>query len=721
MKSGSRRWWHDPLLQVKYDPGAQAGEVCSVLVGIGRPDDALTDFYVALNHKLAPRETGQPWSGSLSEYVARAPAQVVAGWRQCFPLGMASVRQIVLDDTSLDTCMALLLFAQAICPDAAAQTQSMGAIQTHCAGTPDKRLTSWLAYVTDWEGGRYTDGHDKRLSAACMMAVLAHSLLPDQTQADKRPSDATAREALTACLTLLDGYIARNEQACLAQPPIELPEYDLAAAHLEFEQQQYLLALKYGTKTQLSLPLVGSTRRLLVDALFLTDFELTGMLKILARTDTERSWTKRGFTVLGVYRPALAGTGNDMTISVDPSKGLTLSLLWEKLEAMETDRWQGLRPCNEPRHGVAKYTNAITGQPIPGSPNQPWYDERGNYTLVGAPKSVAPGVPGTRLSWYDDVLAAMWGLYVPFAVPLSIESLARTSGGTVAVVRWPKGEASAAGRTPALHGWLATCSAAGQPSHPGNFVETKDIHVMSMPGGDLIAHPHGVTLFDDWSASALDVPHLKEVAMAMAQVVANYRDLLEGSELAELLDLQQQALKQAERVGFRRVALLRSKVLALKAKLMMLSAREASLPLARGATELREILEKAWGLPDTRHRLWDTVTQLDDVLAQAQALLQERRQYLSTAIVSVAGLFFVLRDGLGVVADYMTMNKYEMLRPLAEKMDVSEPAIKALKDNAKIASTFDEITLLVMTIIFSLGLIFALSRYLGSRSVRLDV
>ena len=81
------------------------------------------------------------------------------------------------------------------------------------------------------------------------------------------------------------------------------------------------------------------TCSLLVDALIFEDIELAGILKVLARCDRVNSRTQRGFALLALRRPAAAGTGNDMVISVDPRAGITLEPLWQAL--LERD-WQRL-------------------------------------------------------------------------------------------------------------------------------------------------------------------------------------------------------------------------------------------------------------------------------------------------------------------------------------------------------------------------------------------
>ena len=54
-----------------------------------------------------------------------------------------------------------------------------------------------------------------------------------------------------------------------------------------------------------------------------------GREKIFVRTDAENTSLGNGFSLMGLYRPGLTGTGNDMTVSVDPRSGIALKDLWE--------------------------------------------------------------------------------------------------------------------------------------------------------------------------------------------------------------------------------------------------------------------------------------------------------------------------------------------------------------------------------------------------------
>lgn len=116
------------------------------------------------------------------------------------------------------------------------------------------------------------------------------------------------------------------------------------------------------------------------------------------------AFLRQGFAVMGLYRPGERGTGNDMTVSVDPRTGIDLRELWIELERLETARWDGQRPHDRIR--------ALQSYPPGTGWNQPWWDDHGRYTLLGAPKALPDWPAGSRLDW-PEVLDAIWRCYGP--------------------------------------------------------------------------------------------------------------------------------------------------------------------------------------------------------------------------------------------------------------------------------------------------------------------
>jgi hypothetical protein len=716
LASAADRWWLDGGLEVRFDPGAKAGEPGDLLVGIGA---YVADApFVALNHKAANRALGavMPAASSVSDCVHSAPEELRAAWRRCFPDGMSSVRRIVVEDASLDTCMALLLFAQAIAPDATPDARLLGAVQTHSAadGMSPQRLDSWVRYVTAWEQGRYPDGEDRLCSAGCLLTGLAHSLLPASRQGATGTvaDNASASAALRACLTLLDALIAANAEAVDAKPPRDLPESLQAQAQLAIERQFYEAALKHGVQTQLLLPVQGCERSLLVDALIVQDIEVAGLLKIFARSDRVNSHTGRGFALLALHRPQAAGTGNDMVISVDPDVGVHLAPLWKRLEELEDRAWGSARPRSNPRRGIGGYTDPATGNPLPGAPDQPWYDEGGRCTLVASPKRLPTGELGTRLSWKNDVLPALWDVFQPFVSAQTDCYPATTGRLIVAKVSWPRGTMPHAEGFPVLQQWMAARSAPMVAEEPGNFVPLESLCVRAVPGGQVIAHPGGVTLSDDWSSTEL-YPTLLGAARTMAVVAGRYEAILNAERVAALADELKANLAAGGRAGERRLLNLRRSALALKQELIELGVLEEQVHRGAGHRALLEALEQAWDLPDARHRLWETVAHIEELLEQAQQVHQAKAQFLMTKIVSAAGLFVFVHELIGAVANVALMNEYERLAILAERLGVAPEKLTELQRDAQLSANFDVGVIAAAIGIFAAATVWALHRYLG--------
>jgi len=715
-EQSSDRWWTLDRTTIRFDPRAQRGAPGDLLVGIGQSAD--TGQYVALNHKKVHPQAGGPEAAelSVSEYVRSASPDLRESWRRCFPNGMRSVRRIVVVDASLDTCMALLLFAQAVTVDAEREEQELGAVQTHGAGSAEaiRRIDTWVHYVTAWEQGRYPDGDDYRRSAACLMTALAHSRLPSgmTSEAGDDTVNASVAHALRGCLTLLDAYIGANAQAVDAWPPRDVTESVQAQAQLGVERQLYDAALKHGVQTQLLLPVRGCERKLLVDALIVEDMEIAGLLKVFARSDTINSKTGRGFTLLAMYRPQAAGTGNDMVISVNPDVGVQLAPLWRRLEELEDRAWGADRPRENPRLGIGGYTDPTTGGPTRGAPDQPWYDEGGRCTLIAAPKCLPTGALGTRLCWKDDVLPALWDVFRPFESPQSEQHPASTGRLVVAQVNWPRGTMPQAEGLPVLQQWLAACSSSAVAKQPGDFVPWASLCVRAVPGGEIIAHAGGVTLSDDWSSQRLD-PSLVRAARTMAEVASGYDALLHNERLSGLCTELKEIQAARGRAGERRLLALRTSALALKQELIELGVKEEQVQSGPGHRALLEAIDVAWDLPDARHKLWETGSHIEELLEQAQQVHQAKAQFLMTKIVSAAGAFVFIHELIGAVANVMTMNEFERLSIVAEKLGASADKVAELQRNGQLSDRFDLSIVAAAVGIFVASVGWAWYRYQG--------
>lgn len=281
------------------------------------------------------------------------------------------------------------------------------------------------------------------------------------------------------------------------------------------------------------LPLAGSQRRVVADTLMLEEAVPSGALKIMARTDTANTWTRKGYAVLAIHRPGEAGTGNDMVISSMPESGIRLTPLWQALEQAENERWAGQRPADDPRW-LESYRDPDDPKAMrPGAPNQPWYDDKGKHTLLAAPKLLATGEPGTRLDWYADVLPKLWKTGFDDAVRGIVQETPVGGQGEdaprIRVVQYQAGGKGAMHPdtaildTPTFHRWL---TAGGQVRSPLDLPPLESIEVLRF-GQDLaVIHPQGVSFFRRSGLGQQQFDGLLETARRVAATSRAYHGFL---------------------------------------------------------------------------------------------------------------------------------------------------------------------------------------------------
>lgn len=202
---------------------------------------------------------------------------------------------------------------------------------------PSEVWGSWEPAITAWEVNGVVDNPERSWPA--LAAALAHTLLGGRGNVVgiEAISAAWARVVSFAVETLRAGYDPSDLPFSASGP--HLVE---ARAALDEERARYVRKLYAHQMHELSLPMIGSDRRRLVDALFTTEDEFTGALKVFARNDRENAPLGQGFTVLILERPLLRiiKPSNWMTISLDTRRGVHLLDLWRELERLETEAWQ---------------------------------------------------------------------------------------------------------------------------------------------------------------------------------------------------------------------------------------------------------------------------------------------------------------------------------------------------------------------------------------------
>lgn len=734
-------WWRTAPFEVVYMPSPREAQAGDLFVGVGTIEFEASGTTVCLNHKAAARG-GKPDDrcASVSEYVFKASDDMVRNWRQRFPDGIVGVRRVVVEDASLDTCFALLLFACRIAPEPMPRVPSLGAVGDETRIDPRNDIIAWIDYVNSWESGRVVDAASIETSPACLLSVLSHSYLAvDDAGMGRRPDNSTIRAALVASLDLLDGVLAVRRRPEMVGLPQGLAELARAQHQLRFELHRYASIVASGIRTQLSIPISNSRRRMFVDALFFEDEDTTGLLKIFARADKTNSWTHQGFAVTGIYREALAGTGYDMTISVDPSTGLSLADLWVRLEELEDIKWGDDRPRDRPRIGIAKYTSE--NKAIAGAPNEPWYDDMGRYTLLAAPREVSSGTPGSRLGWFEDVLPAIWDIYKPALFLQPIDRRSMGGGRSLAIVRHQAADRATLTCAPSVRSYLATLSAEYEARHPGEFVSESELSVIPFAGGEVILHRSGATVVRDLGHSPTSEAKVIATIEAMAKVANGYSELLKGSAIIDLVKNSTGLMRAPRRHGLKRANQLRTQVIGLRCRLLELAGTESTTAPSQQEATLRAAIERAWEMPVARQQLMSQLVDLDGGLREAQSTLFEDRQFITASVLSAAALYFVIRDAMGVARDKMMTNAYEVVRVATSNLGQSCPAdssagtigatatvhapmnenaMHIIEKNAALQRYFDEAAVWALGAVFVFAATAAAKRYFGARRKTTD-
>jgi len=489
-------------LEPRFDPAratpAAPGEV---LVGIGNWSQPHQG--ACLNNKGAATAFG--WKRdpiTVSTFIRDAGPDLIATWQATFPGTTEEVLDravLVVEDASPDSVLTLVFWLARL------------------AGVPSSQLPlRWLTALTAWE--RDGIAPSVRRSWTALMSALAHSHFGSAH--DGAGIAEAWDDALRFTVSLLragtdpDAVDPEHAPAILADTA-----YGRAIAFALNERQDYLQSLTRATRLELLVPMAGAPGRTqLVDAYFATESNTpSGVKKIFIRTDAENTTLGNGFAMMGLYRPGLEGTGNDMTLSVDPRSGIALKDLWQTLDAEETRLWAGKRANANPRR-IASYA--------PGEGyDQPWWDDHGRYTLVGAPKRIGDSGPGSKLAW-ADVLEAVWRHYnqlrVVEALDLNserrlgpIESavakrFARGSGDGAVTrylisVRWNRSDADGQTLqfTPTVKRHLAAMvvrAGAGKsgPVPLAELTAVEDFDFLELAGGAILVTREGALLFDDW-------------------------------------------------------------------------------------------------------------------------------------------------------------------------------------------------------------------------------
>lgn len=587
---------------------------------------------VCLNNKGAAQHFG--WKRTpvtVASLVRDLPDDLIARWRAAFgsdPDQVLDHAVLVVEDASPDSVLSTVFWLARL------------------AGVAPAELPQrWLTALTAWERDGIAPSVTRSWTA--LLSALAHSHFG--TLYDGSGIVDAWGDALRFTCALMRAGADPDAVDPGASPAILADQaYGRAIAFAKNEEQDYLESLVRALRLELRVPMAGSRgRELLVDAYFATESNATsGVKKIYIRTDAQATTLGNGFSLMGLYRPGLEGTGNDMTISVDPRSGIDLKDLWHTLEAMENERWAGERPNATPRR-IASYPE--------GGFDQPWWDDHGRYTLIGAPKRLGDGRLGSRLAW-ADVLEGVWRSYQPLR-GLQVFDLNDPSGerktrpldackarsvkvgsGPAAVekflvaMKWNRGADTAQSLrfTPTVKRELAAMVSKAARGSSGaialaDLVDPQDLDYLEIPGGAALVTRDGAVLFDDWRDKDLETAKLSE-------------DFVEAVELlaaARRFDAEVDALYAAkDKDMLRRITALRSDI----------ATTFQRADLAEAAPErraLRAALETRWGLEGKEATLTGRLKDLQEIL--------EAKATLDTQGMATLLAFFTIPAFIGTV------------------------------------------------------------------------
>lgn len=601
-------------IKVRHAPHQKEAAANEVLFGFGHGDGA----GICLNRKTKGME-------SVSMLVAMADETTVAEWKS--RIKNPSEMIVVLEDLSPDTCLAFLLFYGKL------------------AGW-DRELVpdSFLDYVNRWERGDTKTTGAPNQSWGCLHSALSHVYFMEDAA-------SAIRAGFSNCVL----FVTELLQLRMEPDQVDASKGELGARALTFlarEYQAYQQSLNHAHCLQLSVPIANSAIEMQVDVYLSMEDSPLGAAKAFLRSDREHTFFGSGFSVMGVYRPDRLGTGDDMVISIDPTSGLTLQALWERLEELENAKWLGDRPCDAPRF------------PEVSRANQPWYHEMGKYGLIAAPK-MEKGQAGSKLGW-NDVTDTIWELYHP-AKSIAVRPyllaedrsflrlgeagkvydcapIIEQSGKQMLAMKWsPALRQQSLLMTPTLKRLFAACI--GRDRHAGGLPKLSELptasafEVMEVAGGIAVLHDDGVLLFDDW----------QDEVMRLEPLIQQFRHVLTRcNEVARLKKLVESETRKVRDL-FERKKPLKSKwliqnsaVLAeIKLDIHKATVETMSANLNMSETEFRHKLEARWGVGTQLEELYTSVSQLEEIM---RGLSELRTNHLISGL-TIYGFPFALSVG----------------------------------------------------------------------------
>ncbi|SHF22042.1 hypothetical protein SAMN05444392_1112 [Seinonella peptonophila] len=494
----------------------------------------------------------------------------------------------------------------------------------------------WIDYVDNWKRGDVSLTGEPFQSWGCLQSALAHTYFSHGNE----PKDI--EKSFLACLKFL---ISLLKQGVIPYQVVDVdyfPEYQIAKSFLTYEYHRYVNSYKSGTKLQLVLPIVDSNKSAVIDAFISTEKAYIGAIKSFVRSDQTRPWLKMGFSLMAIHQPMLKGTGNDMVISIDPSKQIHLEQFWTELEKLETEKWKGQRPMDE---------NQL-------APMYPWYYDK-DFSLVAAPKKAMEQSYGSKLTW-NDVVNTLWKLYHP-AKTLQVQPYLEdgTLGNPCSVYecqpvdkniecnkqlfacRWSQYDLQESLiNSPTMKQLLASC-ASGVNRLPTVYElpSEQSFDFKEIPGGYAVIHANGVFLLDDWQDDSIPFHDYQNEFHKLETRLMSILKM--KKEIKEKINYIAESMRDYKTLKSQHLTHLNHWMAILKVELRK-KIIDSNPSINYDLQSFYRAIEKRWGIEEQLKELYDSVSEIENIV---RGYVDTRTNRLVSNI-TVFGFPIVLFGGL---------------------------------------------------------------------------
>jgi hypothetical protein len=529
------------------------------------------------------------------------------------------------EDLSLDACLTFIMF--------------------YCRhhGVDRKNFPfEWIDYTIRWELDDVKTTGKPFESWGCLHSALAHSffLIEEQIDANGKMftiiDESRVTEGLRACIYLAISLMMDQVLPYEVPHSDHIEEYNRALLYLKREYQKYELSMKQATITQLELPIKNSNKTMLVDAFITTENTYIGLLKSFLIHDKDRTWLESGFQFFAICRPELSGTGRDIVIQVESQLNLHLKDLWQKLEELENKRWGEDRPAD-----------------------CLWHDQNGNYQTITAPKCKQHEKEHSKVQW-SDVISAIWELYNP-AKSITVNPF--LADGTIGdsckiyeckpvwknekfltAAKWNSlGQQQVLVTSPTLQRYLAICASRisgdlAPPIYP--LPPESSFDFLETPFGYAVIHENGVFLLDDWNTEPLNLTQYQQEVENVVEQVTLFQEI--HKDCIQMMSKVLKWLASKQTLSNQKLIEINHWISQNKTKIRytilttMFSSTDYHLQL------FRKTIEKRWTLQSQLQELYESISELEQIIENHTTLKTNRL----VVLITIFGFPAVLFSGL---------------------------------------------------------------------------